>query len=244
MRAAVLFSLAAILLGVVGYSYWKGASEKAAAEREAQWSQPYNSAYAAYEQKRYADSEAMVTALLSKKPDANPTQMTNALMLLGVVDLCGIATPRRNLLKKSDRLRRQDPKTQAIDLAISLSRLSEALRNQGKYTEAAQISVEASASSKESEGYGKPLAVCLLNLGIIADEERKWDEADGYLTQSAAASEKYLGRDNPDTAVALFRLAELRLEQADTPKRRLATERLCQYRKRFRLRKRGCGRNT
>src|SRR5690242_3505046 len=136
MRVRILLILATILLGVFGYSSWKSAAEKAAMEREAKWSQPFNAAYTAYEQKRDADAESMVNALLSQTANPKPSQMTNALMLLGVVTL----RQHRNVeaetyLRKAIALRRQDPRTQEIDMATSLSRLGEALRDQGKYAE-------------------------------------------------------------------------------------------------------------
>ena len=222
MRSGLLLGVAAILSGILAYNFWRGASEKAAAEREAQWSQSFSPAYAAYEQKRYADSETMVTTLLSQNANPKPSQMINALMLLGSVTLLQHRNAEaETYVRKAITLRRQDPTTQEVDLATSLCRLGEALRDQGKYTEAIQAFHEAFGIYQESpDVYRKDFAWCVLNLGILASGEHKLDDAERYLTESTAAFEKYLGPNSADTALAVFRLGRTPLQAREICGRR------------------------
>lgn len=213
MRLRILLGFLSLALVLGSLALWKRAQAKASLEREARFSKPFSDSLLAFQQKRYADAEAILASLLQETERDSPGSVNEASVLhgLGAVTLLqhrdaeAEAYYKRAIEIRKKLLRPDDP-----ELISSLTGLSQALRNEGHDTEADQYNRELLAIYRQHpETYRGDFAMCQLNAGYFAFERRQLEEAQKLLAEAVGNFERYEGPASPHLALAATTLAEL-----------------------------------
>jgi CHAT domain-containing protein len=110
---------------------------------------------------------------------------------------------------------RAQPDASARDLAMTLGHLAEAERNLGDKEKALDLYRESAAQAAQEPGLvaAGSYAAILGNLGTLAYELQRYDEADAALAQNLALQEKQFGADNLRVVDPLVASGEVALER-------------------------------
>jgi tetratricopeptide (TPR) repeat protein len=213
MRMGILLALLALALGFGSFALWTDAKDRAALEREARFSKPFNDSIEAFQQKRYLDAEAILVGLQSETERDSPNSVNLASVLHGlgaVTHLQHRDVEAESYYKRAVEIRKKLLKPDDPELASSLTGLALALGDEGHDVEADQYNREVIAICRmHPEIYRGSYAMNLLDVGYFDFRRKRLEEAQEFLTEAVTAFEKYEGPASLNLALASTGLAEV-----------------------------------
>jgi len=214
MRTKILLGvLLALGIGFGSWKFWKDSQEKAAQEREARFSKPHDDAMNAFVQKRYIDTEAILTALLNQLERDEPGSAHEAIVLHDLGAAAHVQNHKSEaeaFYKRAVEIQKKVLRPDDPDLAFSLAGLGQTLRDDGRDAEENQINREILAIYRQHpENFPRDFPMCLMNVGVFAGRHNHLEQAQGLLAEATANFQKSEGANSLHLALASAELADV-----------------------------------